>query len=75
MLKYDGEDFYTYQGTNILRNLANVRTQRELDEFEADATLIQQVKLVSNPIPRSYDLLHLQAIHQYLFLDVYDWAG
>ncbi|MCM0621847.1 Fic/DOC family protein [Nocardioides bruguierae] len=27
------------------------------------------------PTPPTYDLAHLQAIHQWLFQDVYEWAG
>ena len=33
------------------------------------------LELIENPIQGTFDLLHLCAIHGYLFQDVFDWAG
>ena len=33
------------------------------------------ILLVEMPVPASYDLTHLRAIHQRIFSDIYEWAG
>ena len=33
------------------------------------------MKLMDKPISGKFDFKHLQAIHRYIFQDVYDWAG
>ena len=32
-------------------------------------------ELAEKPIAGNFDYLHLQAIHQYIFQDIYEWAG
>jgi cell filamentation protein len=70
---YDAiEDPYCYQGTTVLKNLANAKTQVELDKFELLAT----TKRAEEPLPGGdLDDAHYCAIHQHLFQDVYSWAG
>src|SRR5437870_6102975 len=70
---YDAvEDPYCYPGTSVLKNRLDLRTQAELDEFEATIT----TQRASEPLPAGrLDYTHYLAIHQHLFQDVYDWAG
>lgn len=75
MSRYDGSDTYVYPGTEILRNKADIHDQLALDAFEADASAVRMLELIANPIPGRFDLKHLCAVHQYLFQDVYEWAG
>jgi|SRR3989339_1365767 len=75
MSRYDGTDSYVYPGTEVLRNKADLREQAALDAFEADVTAVRMLELTENPIPGAFDLQHIRAMHQYLFQDVYDWAG
>lgn len=75
MSRYDGSDHYVYPDTGTLINKAGIRDQDELDKFEADATAVRMLELIDQPIRGNFDLAHLQAIHQHLFQDVYDWAG
>jgi cell filamentation protein len=75
MSRYDGSDSYTYPDSEILKNKAYVRDQAALDAFEADATAIRLLEIIEHPLPGSFNLAHLQAIHHHLFQDVYDWAG
>lgn len=75
MSRYDGTDHYVYPGTEVLRNLADIRDQAALDAFEADATALRMLELVADPIQGDFDLKHLCAIHRHLFQDVYEWAG
>lgn len=75
MSRYDGSDSYTYPGSDVLKNKADLQDQAALDAFEADATAIRLLELVEHPIQGKFDLAHLLAVHRHLFQDVYDWAG
>jgi cell filamentation protein len=66
------DDPYCYSGTTVLKNLADLRTQPELDAFEA-AMVTQRL---DEPLPSGrLGYAHYRAVHHHLFGDVYDWAG
>ena len=75
MSRYDADDTYCIPGTAVLKNKAGIKDQDQLDEYEGDFTAIRLIELTQNPVEGSYDLAHLCKIHQYLFQDVYEWAG
>jgi cell filamentation protein len=65
-------DPYRYPDSTVLKNRADLRTQGELDRFEAIAV----AKRAQEPLPvgkLSYS--HFRAVHRHLFRDVYSWAG
>lgn len=65
-------DPYCYPGTAVLKNLPDLRTQEQLDEFEAASTM----QRIDEPLPSGrLTVRHYQAIHRHLFQDVYAWAG
>ena len=68
-------DPYVYPGTNVLKNLRNIRDLERLARFEADATGWRISELEEKPASGKFDTRHLQAIHRYIFQDVYEWAG
>ena len=67
-------DPYVYEGTNVLINLANIKDQKELDNYETTITSIAIIELLKNPIiiNSTYDIFK---IHKKLFEEVYEWAG
>lgn len=70
---YDAvEDPYCYPGTTVLKNKLELKTQRELDDFEAEITA-QRAEEALPSGKLTYP--HYRAIHRHLFQDVYDWAG
>ena len=75
MSRYDADDVYCIPGTAVLKNKAGITDQEQLDEFEGDFTAIRLLELTQNPVEGSFDLAHLCKIHEYLFQDVYEWAG
>jgi cell filamentation protein len=75
MARYDADDVYCIPGTAVLKNKAGITDQDQLDEYEGDFTAIRLLELTQNPVEGSFDLAHLCKIHQYLFQDVYEWAG
>jgi cell filamentation protein len=47
----------------------------ELQRLETPLALRRLLELQEMPIRGSFDSAHLQAIHRYIFQDVYPWAG
>ena len=47
----------------------------KLHTVERKLTLVRLMELLEKPINGNFDLKHLQAIHKYIFQDIYDWAG
>lgn len=65
-------DPWCYPGTTVLRNLANLKDQAELDEFE----FAMYLSRADEPFPLgALGYEHYLQIHHHLFQDVYEWAG
>lgn len=71
----DEWDAYFWPGSDVLKNIPGFRTQNELSRFEYAATRQRSEELRAGPIHGRFDRAHYRAIHQYLFQDVFDWAG
>ena len=71
----DSSDPYTYPGTDVLRNLLDIRNLQQLAAFEANATTARLIESDAAPIEGRVDIAHLRAIHRHIFQDVYPWAG
>lgn len=59
-------------------NKFHLNNQQEVDLIEYAFTSRRMAEMLTEHILdkwQSYDLSHLQAIHQHLFQDMYDWAG
>lgn len=68
-------DPYCYPGTDVLRNLAEIRDPKALERFEADATAANIIELRRNLIKGPFDTDRLQETHRRIFGNVYPWAG
>lgn len=69
------DDPYVYPGTSVLRNLAELHDAERLKQFESDHCFARLLELYENPLALPLDLNHLKGIHEFLFQDVYAWAG
>lgn len=69
------DNIYCYPGTNILINKLNIKDKEILFEAEKKLTFIRLQELQNNPISGSFDFNHLLKIHEYIFQDIYNWAG
>jgi cell filamentation protein len=69
------KDPYIDPKTGTLRNLFGAKDLKTLEQIEAEITVAVIATLNDHPIPGSFDLEHLQAIHKRLFDSIYDWAG
>lgn len=68
-------DPYIDPETGILRNLRGITDESKLNQVEAGAVGLRTLDLRIQPLTGSYDLTHIQGIHNYLFQDIYEWAG
>ena len=66
---------YCYPGTDILINKLNIRDADILRDAEREATAIRIMQLYKHPIHGKLDYVHLKKIHEYIFRDLYEWAG
>ncbi|MGA3372528.1 MAG: Fic family protein [Terracidiphilus sp.] len=70
----DATDF-TIHGTGVLRNKLGITDPAALSKAAADSTSLRLADLHATPVRGGFDSTHLQAIHHYIYQDLYDWAG
>ncbi len=68
-------DPYFYDDCDILNNKLGLRSQKLLDDAEADYVAFRLKDIAQNPLCGSYDSVHLFEMHRFLFQDLYTWAG
>ena len=68
-------DPYTYPGSTVLRNRFNIRDHDELGIAETEASWVRRQQIAEGAVTGNFDLAHLQALHRWLFQDVFEWAG
>lgn len=68
------KDPYLYDDTKTLKNLANIKDQNILRQAEADITNLAMTA-VYNMNFEKYNTQTLKEIHEYIFGQIYDWAG
>lgn len=64
-----------YEGTTCLINKLGIRDEKKLAEIEAQITFAKAVMLEGAPMEGEFDFEHFRRIHEFLFCDLYDWAG
>ena len=72
---YQGDEYYCFSGTNVLRNKQGIMEKEALNVAEREITSIKIAMLLENPIRGSFGFTHLCNIHKFIFYDIYDWAG
>jgi cell filamentation protein, protein adenylyltransferase len=75
MTKYSGDDPYLDPVSGVLKNRLGITDETTLEKSEAAHVAIRSFELLQKPLKGRFDLEHLQAIHRYLFQDIYEWAG
>lgn len=59
----------------VLKNKLGIKSSSLLHKAERDLTFSRIEELKRKSVKGSFDFKHLQKIHEYIFQDVYDWAG
>ena len=75
MSRYSDSDPYLDPATGVLKNRLSLTDDATLENAEAALVATRSLELSEAPVKGKFDLAHLQAIHQHLFGDVYEWAG
>ena len=66
---------YCYTNSNVLVNKLNIKDFKKLQIYEAKITAAKLLSLRQKGIIGNFDIQHLNAIHTYLFEDIYPFAG
>ena len=75
MSRHSDSDPYLDPASGVLKNRLDIADAATLEQAEADIVATRSYELSQTPLKGSFDLAHLQAIHRYLFGDVFEWAG
>lgn len=76
MTRFKNWTDYYYPGSDVLRNLEDIRDGVALRQFEEQAARVRHAELLyADPVEGRFDREHMKAIHGRLFGDVYKWAG
>ncbi len=75
MSPYSDHDTYLDPVSGVLKNRFEITNEATLEATEADLAAARSRELSQTPLQGRFDLAHLQAIHRYLFGDLYEWAG
>lgn len=68
-------DIYLYENSDVLKNLLDIRDRQLLNDAESDFLSFRLREIAATHLPGKYDYRHLLCMHQYLFQDLYEWAG
>ncbi|MCL2598076.1 MAG: Fic family protein [Paludibacter sp.] len=68
-------DPYLYPDVEILINNFEERNEQRLAEIEGSYTAFRLRQLCDKPYVGLFDFDHLCQIHQFIFQDIYQWAG
>lgn len=66
---------YCYPNSNVLINKLNIKSENKLRDVERKLTSLRIQDLLEEPIEGKFDFAHLKKIHEYIFQDLYNWAG
>jgi len=75
MSRYSSDDPYLDAATGVLINRLRITDAATLEQAEAALVATRSYELAQTPLKGGFDLAHFQAIHHYLFGDLYEWAG
>lgn len=72
---YEGNSTYCYKDTDVLINKLNITNDKDLFDVERELVSLRTYELNENVLKWNFDFEYLKSIHQYLFQDIYSWAG
>lgn len=66
---------YCYPGSDVLINKLGIHDQERLQNVERNITARRLLQLYDHPLKGNFGYNHLKRIHQFIFQDLYSWAG
>jgi len=68
-------DPYLYDDVEVLKNLLNIKDEKLLEEAESNITYVKLLDIDVLSENSKFDSDYLKTLHQYIFGDIYEWAG
>ena len=68
-------DPYFFDDCDILKNKLGIKDEDRLDHAEVEFSCERIHDLARSMLPGNYDFAHYCEMHQYIFGDIYEWAG
>ncbi len=68
-------DPYLYEDSDVLINKLGIRDQELLDSAEADYVVYRLKEIALNKLEGDYHTAHFFKMHEYIFQDIFEWAG
>ena len=68
-------DPYLYDNSSVLKNKLGIKDQDLLDSAEADYVVFRLKEIALNKLPGDYHTEHFFKMHEYIFQDIFEWAG
>ena len=72
---YEKWEDYFIGTTDVLKNIPNISDKSSLSKYERQMSAERLSELYDTPYHYEFSKEYLYSIHEYLFQDVYDWAG
>ena len=72
---YENTGDYCYKNSDTLINKLDITNENDLFNAERELVSLRTTEIILNPIKGNFDFSHLKKLHQYLFQDIYIWAG
>ena len=66
---------HCYPGTSVLVNKLGIQDQMQLDENETLIVGVKTLQFELAPFPEPLDFNYYKRLHQFLFGELYEWAG
>ena len=68
-------DPYLFEDNDVLKNKLGIINQELLEQAEADYVVFRMKEIALEPLPGDYHTEHFFRMHEYIFQDLYEWAG
>jgi cell filamentation protein len=73
--EYEWDSYYCYPNCFVLKNKLNIKDGELLEEAERQITAVKILDMKMHPIKGDLNFEHLLNIHEYIFEEIYEWAG
>ncbi len=73
--EFQFDKFYCYPDSNVFKNKLNITDSNQLKKAEREITSLKTAQILTTRIKGNFDFTHLCKIHNFLFSDIYEWAG
>lgn len=72
---YSSFNSYFYPNTDVLANKLCLRSRALLSRLDGKFSGVRMLGLLMNQTPEDFSVEYFRSIHEFLFRDLYDWAG